>query len=237
MAISITPTAYYKFNNDCVDSVNSYNGTPTSITYETGKIDQSTKYNGSTSQVSTPSQVYSVFGGTNSYTFTAWVKVSSLGTFQTIYNTNISAATNGYGRGFTLYIAQTTGYLNFFRGNFGSSTYTTLTTTTAIPVNTWTFVCASYNGSTMSLSINNGTPVTVASSIVASTPGLGDFGIWKESSATYHKMAGNIDEVGIYAGVLTSTDITELYNSGAGNQYPFSGGGGPIQNSNFLMFM
>jgi len=33
---------------------------------------------------------------------------------------------------------------------------------------------------------------------------------------------GIIDEVGIWTRALTSTEITSLYNSGAGNQYPFS---------------
>lgn len=235
MALTDNLVAYYKFNNDCVDSVNGYNGTPTSITYETGKIDQSTKYNGSTSEISVPSGSYSLFGNNNSYTFTAWVKVSSLATFQTIFNTNISAATSGYGRGFTVYISQTSGVLNFFRGSFATTTYTTLATTQTVPLNTWTFICATYNGSTMSLSINNGTPVTATSTLSASVPGLGDFGVWKEMSTVYHRMAGNIDESGLWSRVLTSTEITQLYSSGSGNQYPFSGGGS-VQNSNFLMF-
>lgn len=234
MALTDNLVAYYKFNNDVNDSVGTNHGTATSITYETGKIDQSTKYNGSTSAVAVPSGVYSSFGNNNSYTFTAWVKVSSLATFQTIFNTNISASTNGYGRGLTLYISQTSGVLNFFRGNFASSTYTTLATTQTISLNTWTFVCATYNGSTMSLSINNGTPVTAASTLSASVPGLGDFGIWKEAGSTYHKMAGNIDEAAIWTRALTSTEITEMYNAGAGNQYPFSGGGGPT--NNFMPF-
>ena len=35
---------------------------------------------------------------------------------------------------------------------------------------------------------------------------------------------GMIDEVGIWSRVLTSGEVTELYNAGAGNQYPFGGG-------------
>ena len=37
---------------------------------------------------------------------------------------------------------------------------------------------------------------------------------------------GVIDEVGFWNRLLTSTEVTELYNAGAGLAYPFSGGGG-----------
>jgi hypothetical protein len=43
---------------------------------------------------------------------------------------------------------------------------------------------------------------------------------------------GDIDEVGIWSRVLTSTEVTQLYNGGAGLQYPFTNG----NNRNFLMF-
>ncbi len=46
---------------------------------------------------------------------------------------------------------------------------------------------------------------------------------------------GVMDEVGLWGRVLTSSEVTELYNGGAGLAYPFSGGA--IQNSNFLALL
>jgi hypothetical protein len=34
---------------------------------------------------------------------------------------------------------------------------------------------------------------------------------------------GSIDEVGIWSRALTSSEVTSLYNSGSGRQYPFTG--------------
>ena len=39
--------------------------------------------------------------------------------------------------------------------------------------------------------------------------------------------AGTIDEVGIWSRALTSTEVTSLYNGGAGFQYPFVTASGP----------
>jgi len=44
---------------------------------------------------------------------------------------------------------------------------------------------------------------------------------------TSHALDGAIDEVGIWNAELTSTDVTDLYNSGAGFEYPFSTNTGP----------
>lgn len=45
---------------------------------------------------------------------------------------------------------------------------------------------------------------------------------------------GMMDEIGIWSRTLTSGEVTELYNSDSGLQYPF---GEATGNSNFLMFM
>jgi hypothetical protein len=43
---------------------------------------------------------------------------------------------------------------------------------------------------------------------------------------------GYLDEIGFWSRALTSTEITQLYNLGAGLQYPFS-----LSNPNFFMLM
>jgi hypothetical protein len=38
---------------------------------------------------------------------------------------------------------------------------------------------------------------------------------------------GSIDELGVWTRVLSSAEVSSLYNGGSGYQYPFTGGGGP----------
>lgn len=46
---------------------------------------------------------------------------------------------------------------------------------------------------------------------------------------------GKLDEVGVWNRALTSGEVTSLYNSGAGLQYPFSGGGASFTNKRALL--
>jgi hypothetical protein len=56
---------------------------------------------------------------------------------------------------------------------------------------------------------------------------IGNFNNGQFSSA-------NVDEVGVWNRVLTSAEVTQLYNSGAGLQYPF--GLGANKNQGFFSF-
>ena len=56
--------------------------------------------------------------------------------------------------------------------------------------------------------------------------GTGDFALGRQGSDNTGYMDAVLDEVGIWSRELTSAEVTELYNGGAGLQYPFGGGGG-----------
>lgn len=49
-------------------------------------------------------------------------------------------------------------------------------------------------------------------------------------------MNGDIDEIGIWSRIITSGEVTSLYNSGAGLAYPFTGGGATNNSSMFFVF-
>lgn len=84
----------------------------------------------------------------------------------------------------------------------------------------------------------NGTEYTLSNEITASSSigvSTNDFTLGRSTHFADWYFDGILDEVGIWNRVLTSTEVTELYNGGAGLQYPF--GAAAENTSNFFMFM
>lgn len=107
--------------------------------------------------------------------------------------------------------------------NGGSLDTVYATTFGALSTSTWYFFwCAvDLTNSLLKISINDGTVDTAAitRSISAGTAAF-EIGDYRQSN--FHD--GLIDEVGLWDRVLTSGEITQLYNSGNGLAYPFSTG-------------
>lgn len=59
---------------------------------------------------------------------------------------------------------------------------------------------------------------TIASSM---TDGTAPLALGAQASANFLTGSSRIDEMGIWSKALTGSEVTELYNSGAGKQYPF----------------
>ncbi len=84
---------------------------------------------------------------------------------------------------------------------------------------TWYFIVAGYDATNdqLFISTNNGT-VDTASYAGGNTQTTGNFKIGTAFGAF---MQGVIDETGFWKRLLTPTEITTLYNAGAGLSYPF----------------
>lgn len=85
-----------------------------------------------------------------------------------------------------------------------------------LSTDTWYFIVAMYDDSTneLTLSINNqGTPATATGVASYSSTGRFYIGIFNEG------FDGLIDQVGFWNRLLTSDEITQLYNSGLGLRY------------------
>lgn len=101
--------------------------------------------------------------------------------------------------------------------NSGGTTYCSMTD--LIPVlNQWNFVAATYDGSVMKGYLNN-----TLSSVTCAKSGTIQVAI-SNLSIGYNNVSGQylygiIDEVGIWKRALPTTELTELWNSGAGLTY------------------
>lgn len=87
------------------------------------------------------------------------------------------------------------------------------------------------NGSACAGNIGDYAPTGVYDSTAAFTMGY---------TAGTSYIDGYIDEFGFWSRVLTSSEASELYNSGSGLAYPFTGGGGSTpasQESDLIFFM
>ena len=99
-------------------------------------------------------------------------------------------------------------------GGFNEGTDITVCQPSPLPINTWTHLAVTYNGSTLTLYRNG---VAVATSNVSGTlsPTTGTLQIGASQFGEYFK--GLIDEVRIYNRALSDTEIQALYQQDSGS--------------------
>lgn len=157
-------------------------------------------------------------GGT-SWTFGCWANVVSVG--GGVQQTFIAKWDGGANtREYQLTINQTTTGkvdLSVSSDGTGGANVKTLSSTTSMVSGTTAFVVGTYDGSTLSLYLDAGTPVTVAwaSGVFNGSTefDLGRLG----SSAAY--LNGWLDQAFVYKRCLSAGEISTLYNGGAGLSY------------------
>jgi len=211
--------SYWKFDGNAIDSVGSNDGTVTGATYTaSGKINKAYDFDGINDYIS-----FSDFGSVKS--FSIWIKP------------DVAITTSSGGSGiFEFDGTHNAVWLGFFTGAFSNELITLTTSgstdnyfywdTSDIGVSSITtdwhlisFVWSSadsnyhlyYNGVDCGLGNTFGSPVELD----FNAPYFGRRG------TSYFN--GILDEPAIWNRALTSTEISELYNSGTGLQYPFEG--------------
>jgi len=186
--------AYYKLDGNSTDSLGTYNGTDTAVTYPAGRINQGANFSSTTTS---RIEVGSVVLGAQ-FTYSAWLYVTDWSSYYGVLN--------GPGAQLNLYAGS--GRLNFYNGGDRLSTG-------AIPLNTLTHVVVTGNGTTVKFFINGAQdPTTHAISPSVTLQRIGCDMYWPA-------LHGTIDEVGVWNRALTQAEVTELFNKTAGNQYPF----------------
>jgi RHS repeat-associated protein/uncharacterized repeat protein (TIGR01451 family) len=145
--------------------------------------------------------------GTN-FTIAGWVKFSTLGTAQSF----ISKL--GPGAEYQVYKSVNDKIVLMVFSSSGTST--AVASTETVTANTWYFVVAQYDGTSLKLSLNAGNFASIPhSSGVADGTNL--FRLGAHGSGAYTN--GMLDEVAVYKRILTQSEITWLYNNGNGRSY------------------
>ena len=212
--------AYYTADNTPNDALGTYNGTLTNgATYGTGIINQGFSFDGVDDYVDLGDVLDN--DGTQAQSVSFWVKLNTLSTFAFVSKFNHLIPYNGW----AVQLSGSKVNLIFSNSVTGAS-YAQTENTQVLTTNTWYHIVATYDGSKSASGIKIyidgsvgtqnilkdtlSTNSTSASGIKATISSRNAGSIWTN---------GIIDEVGIWNRELTASEVTDLYNSGAGLQY------------------
>lgn len=226
-ALTDNVTFSYTFDNSdtsgttAVDASGSINATLVNsvTTGATGKIGEAYTF-GSTKYVVADTNPYSA--NIDELTIAVWVKPSSLpATLMDIISTEDIIPGNGYT------LRWNSNKLNFFRHTGGTASTTTESSINPLTSGSWQFIVVTFDTGNATIYVDD---VQVGSSTAgtyieygtANPPVIGNFGDNGHAAGGTRPWLGEIDDVTLYDRKLNRSELTTLYNSGAGLQYPFS---------------
>jgi hypothetical protein len=226
--------AIYKGENNANDLLGNYNGTAVGgLTYTAGKNGNAFTFNGTNSAIRLPVNSMSF---TNDFSISTWINIpsgySGLNSITILWNVNGEWFNNPKGFRLGIYGSQ----VNFAMFN-GTNTYNSLnwndSNATTIKENSgWVHIVAVRKKSTSSKIYVNGvlkaSNTDINDAVYSSTyqtPNIGNAYMLNSSGTVTNNDSwafngSKIDELNTWTKELTATDVTDLYNSGAGKFYP-----------------
>jgi len=220
--------AVYNAELNANDSLSTYNGTAQGgLTYSSGISGNAFTFNGTNAYVSLPNDSLNSTVG-NDFSISLWVNFTSTSNQGLITNfTNPSV--NIY-TGWDLRLISGLPTFNLWN----NSESPVIVQGSSISVNNWYHIVITRKKGSRSRIYMNGSLVQSNSNtsdpIISSTyyPNIGHFQYLSTNganTATYHGLymasGSKIDSVNIWTKELTTDEVTQLYNSGNGVQYPF----------------
>ena len=195
----------YQFENNTDDTCGTYNLTAVgSPAYVSGKFGQAIQFNGTSQGATSTSAVIPKPAATISLWFngngtaTAEFYIIGAGVGGSSYGLDIHYYNSGFWAGVV--------DAGVFQGVGGG--------VTTVNTSTWYHLALTWDGSTntdsMKLYLNGALETNITPTVTAASLTYSSFGIGKTATATY--APGIVDQVRIFNNVLTSTQITELYN-------------------------
>jgi len=212
--------SYFKLDSNADNSVNaSYNGTASNISWIAGKIGTAASFNGSNSLISSTQP-----NVTNNFAYSLWVYPGSNITIASEANLGTSGQTG------QKYVIGPVNGGNSYEGMGisvgGNGVQIVSHWTGNIPVllsysasmpNTWFHIVVNCTNRQPSLYINN---VLVRTGLTAYTSAVsGSLTYLGNTYPAYGPYQGYADEVACFNRVLTTSEISELYNGGSGITY------------------
>ena len=218
MALTDNIISYWKFDSDnSNDSVSTNNGTDTSITYSAGngKINNGAGFASASSSKIVMGNVAAL--RPSAVTYNLWVNATSL---PNAYNCMIGK--NGAGDTYfcTFYVKSNGKLAAYIVAT--TTVFIDGTNTTTLSTGTWYMLTLTYDSTSGGKVYVNGVSDGTFSANGAINTNGDEFFLGYQQTYSNRYWNGAIDEVGVWSRALSSTEITELYNSGSGLQYPFS---------------
>lgn len=210
--------SYYTADNTPNDSKGTANGTLVNgTTYGTGIINQGFSLDGVNDYINFGNNLD--FSGLTPFSFNFWVNPNGATANQVFFSKYDGT------KGYLIRKAANGNYLNIAILSTGSNYMSISSNSIAIPSGSYSMISVTYSGtpniSSFKMYINgvSDTLTSVYNSFTTSASNSSDFLIGCLSTNSYF-YAGKIDEAGVWNRVITATEVTELYNSGSGKQYP-----------------
>lgn len=238
MALADNLVAYWKLDGGSTadSTANAYNLTNTGASSVAGKIVDGFSFNGTSNYMTAASN-----SNFNSKVFSIsfWFKTTSTALIRPIskeWNGDFRKygfLFNGYWNGSTTITSNKT--ISMFIGTSSGFQSNVYFTTTNSNDGNWHHVAVTFNYGVMAMYYDGVLKYsnTFSDTMPASNSAMLHVGCGY-SATRYGYFPGTLDEIGFWTKELTSTEVTDLYNSGLGISYPFSGGG---PTPNFFPFL
>jgi hypothetical protein len=209
----------YIGNNDAIRGCQEYfnrcsaAGSPIGATQTPSSYDNAASFNGTNQFLSIPSNSTLTVTGT-SFTFAFWVNAVNVSNSQFIV---IKQDVSGSLREYQILIAA--GALRFSVFPDGTFANRRELDIPAGPVNSWNFYVCRYDAAagTMGTSINGGAFATISSVPAITQTNTNPFYIGSFPSVL--PLSGALSSVGFWKKALTASEVTQLWNAGAGRTY------------------
>lgn len=203
--------AYYPFEGNANDYFGNYNGTVTNATLTASGILGSAYSLDGTADYITASPPSTLFDGQSQFSVSCWVKPTTVSSYKCI----ACNRTNTDIKHWVLY--RNSGTLGF--DIYGSVSSFGTTSSIGLSAGSWHHIVGTYNSGVSKLYVNGVFGGSSTSGTITTMGTLGSttlrIGRNTESAGT-QDFNGIVDEFGIWKRELTSTEVTNLYNSGAG---------------------
>ena len=196
--------SYYNFNNNVDDSKGSNDGTPTDITYVTGKSGQAADFNGSSSRVNLGVPITTVFNDNKAFSVSLFLYHGGGNVY--IYGTEGDTGVRGFQfrtLGTLLSFLFLDGGTVRYDGDFTGKN------------NIWIHIVVTYDGAGDMKMYFNGLDINAVKAS-GTTPNLGTITnplrLGVDGRGLDTNLTGKMDGVGVWDKELNQTEITAIYN-------------------------
>lgn len=216
MALTDSLTAGYNLDGNSNDVLGSNNGTDTSMSYSTGKVGQAADFNGTTSKIVLPT---SVLISSTAFSISFWIKTTATAS-QVFIDNDVFPSVRCYAIRIN---NAASGKISIYRFDTSQSFINEVDTTAGgYNDGNWHHCVVTFSTTNgIRIYVDNGSPTTNATTTANYAASSNNTTLGQQVESTVAAYNGSLDMVYFWSRELTSTEVAELWNGGAGLQYPF----------------